>query len=243
MRGLFQYIHAPAPPSIASLLGTALLIVGAGYCVTWGVMQGQIVGVDIALAWAVVSVLPWYGAFEVNKRVLRDYEDLGARIAALAASLLVAMVASALLQKALFSAHGHPIDALALHLVRHGQETVIVALLSIVAALLASRPVTPRAANDRELPVAAERIRWIKSAGNYVEIATPARVEMHRMTLAEAERLLDPAAFVRVNRTTIVARALIVRVKPGAKAGLIELQDGRAVPIGQAYRANFADAA
>lgn len=242
MRGLIHYLHAPAPARVAGPLAAALVLIGAGYCVGLNVLQGHIVTLRDALWWSAVSVLPWYLAFEINKWALLRLESPGWRYGAIAAAILGALLLSSLLQKALFALHGHPLGPLGLHIVVHLTETMLVAVLTVVAALLSTRPVAPRAP-EGELPVAPERIRWIKSAGNYVEIATPARVEMHRMTLAEAERLLDPREFVRVNRTTILSRALIVRIKPGAKAGLIELQDGRAVPIGQAYRANFADAA
>lgn len=241
MRGLIRYFHAPAPPSVASILGAALVLASAGFCVVWNVVQGQIVSLLDAVYWGAITILPWYLAFELNKRFLRRIEDRRRRILAAGGALAGALIASALLQKALFAAHGHPLGPLGLHIVVHLPESAIVALLSVVASLLSSRPIAPRAPAG-ELPIAPERIRWIKSAGNYVEIATPARIEMHRMTLADAERMLNAREFVRVNRSTIIARSLIVRVKPGAKAGLLELSDGRVVPIGQAYRANFAEA-
>jgi hypothetical protein len=242
MRGLIHYVHTPIPTRVASLLGASLVVVGAGLCVALSIYLGDIVSLRDAAYWSAISILPWFAAFELNKRSLRRVENLRLRVGAVAATLLGAMVLSGVLQKAVYAAHGHPLGPLGLHIVVHLPETMIVALLTVLAALMSSQPIAPRAPSG-ELPITPERIRWIKSAGNYVEIATPARVEMHRMTLGDAERLLDPGAFVRVNRSTIVARALIVRVKPGAKAGLIELADGRAVPIGQAYRSNFANVA
>jgi hypothetical protein len=242
MRGLIRYVHTPVPTRFAGLFAASIVVVGAGLCLALSAWLAEVVPLRDAVYWSIITILPWFAAFELNKRSLRRIENLRLRWAIVGATLLGAMVLSGVLQKGVFMAHGRPLSPLGLHIVVHFPEMLVVALLTVLAALMASRPIEPRAPSG-ELPITPERIRWIKSAGNYVEIATPARVEMHRMTLGDAERMLDPSAFVRVNRSTIVARSMIARVKPGAKAGLIELVDGRAVPIGQAYRSNFADAA
>lgn len=54
--------------------------------------------------------------------------------------------------------------------------------------------------------VAVADILWIDTAGNYVQLHLPARTLLHRSTLTELERYLDPAVFVRVHRRTLVRR-------------------------------------
>lgn len=56
-------------------------------------------------------------------------------------------------------------------------------------------------------------VLWIESAGNYVELHLHDRCLLHRSTLAELERYLDPAVFLRIHRRTLVRRSEIVSIR------------------------------
>jgi two-component system, LytTR family, response regulator len=58
-----------------------------------------------------------------------------------------------------------------------------------------------------------EDVRWISSAGNYIELHMDDRNRLHRSALARFERHLDPAEFLRVHRTALVRRASIRALK------------------------------
>lgn len=47
-------------------------------------------------------------------------------------------------------------------------------------------------------------VLWLGSAGNYVELHLAGRSLLHRTTLTELERYLDPAVFLRIHRRTLV---------------------------------------
>lgn len=49
-------------------------------------------------------------------------------------------------------------------------------------------------------------VLWMSSAGNYVELHTASRTILHRQPLGKLEAHLDPAAFMRVHRASIVRR-------------------------------------
>jgi two-component system LytT family response regulator len=52
--------------------------------------------------------------------------------------------------------------------------------------------------------VSLSDVLWIESAGNYVELHLPQHTFLHRSTLAELERYLDPAHFLRIHRRILV---------------------------------------
>jgi two-component system LytT family response regulator len=55
--------------------------------------------------------------------------------------------------------------------------------------------------------IAVDEIEWIQSSGNYVELHLQRRTVLHRTTLSELLKRIDPEVFVRVHRRTIVRRA------------------------------------
>lgn len=61
-------------------------------------------------------------------------------------------------------------------------------------------------------------INYIRGAGNYAEIhLNDGKTILHRETLCELEKQLDPEVFVRIHRSTIVCRNLIVELRPNDK--------------------------
>jgi hypothetical protein len=65
----------------------------------------------------------------------------------------------------------------------------------------------------RRLFVPIEDILWVEAAGNYVELHRRSEPVLHRAPLAEMERRLADAGFVRIHRSRLVRRAAIAAVE------------------------------
>lgn len=65
----------------------------------------------------------------------------------------------------------------------------------------------------RRLFVPVEDILWVEAAGNYVELHRSSAPVLHRAPLAEMERRLADAGFVRIHRSRLVRRAAIAAVE------------------------------
>jgi hypothetical protein len=65
----------------------------------------------------------------------------------------------------------------------------------------------------RRLFVPIDDILWVEAAGNYVELHRRAGRVLHRASLAELERRLAGAGFVRIHRSRLVRRAAIASVE------------------------------
>ncbi len=90
---------------------------------------------------------------------------------------------------------------------------------------------------DRYVLVRASDIDWVEAAANYVRLNTRGRGFMLRMTLAEMERRLDPAEFIRIHRSTIVNTSRIKEIRPDAHGDYdIVLADGRTLKMSRSYR-------
>jgi two-component system LytT family response regulator len=89
---------------------------------------------------------------------------------------------------------------------------------------------------DRICMVPIDDVEWIQGAGNYVEIRAGDRTYLDRRTLQELERRLDPGKFVRIHRSTIVARAAIREVRPGeSDAYQVTLASGMTLRMSRAH--------
>ncbi|MEZ5998015.1 MAG: LytTR family DNA-binding domain-containing protein [Hyphomonas sp.] len=94
--------------------------------------------------------------------------------------------------------------------------------------------------------VEADDVILARAAANYVEVVTPAKTHLARMTMAELERLLDEAGgrHVRVHRSHIVNLDRVRAISPtGEGDATIELDTGEIVPGSRRYRDRFAPAA
>jgi len=81
-------------------------------------------------------------------------------------------------------------------------------------------------------------IAWIEAAGNYAELHLAARTVLHRITLSRLEALLDPAAFLRVHRCTIVRRDQIASlVTDGDGSWRLALRCGAVLAVSERYLA------
>ncbi|MBF7074512.1 response regulator transcription factor [Glaciecola sp. MH2013] len=63
-----------------------------------------------------------------------------------------------------------------------------------------------------------ENISFISGAGNYAEVhLQDGKVILHRETLCELEKQLNPNLFVRIHRSSIVQRKMVVELRPNDK--------------------------
>jgi len=67
---------------------------------------------------------------------------------------------------------------------------------------------------DRIVLVPVGEIEAVMAAGNYVELVTRGGRHLLRQTMADIESQLDPEAFVRIHRSTIVRRVEIREIRP-----------------------------
>lgn len=94
--------------------------------------------------------------------------------------------------------------------------------------------------------VSVDEVVWAKAASNYVEVVTPAKTYLARMTLTQLERLLQEAGgnHVRVHRSHIVNLDHVMVITPtGEGDAVIELDTGETVPGSRRYRDRFAPSA
>jgi len=84
---------------------------------------------------------------------------------------------------------------------------------------------------DEIQPIDVNSIVSITGADDYAEVTTLEGKHLVRMTLAEFEKSLDPARFIRIHRSRIVNVERIERAEPaGGGRLLLHMQDGEAIP-------------
>jgi two-component system LytT family response regulator len=83
---------------------------------------------------------------------------------------------------------------------------------------------------DEIQPIDVHSIVSISGADDYAEVATIDGKHLVRMTLAEFEKALDPARFIRVHRSRIVNVERMARAEPaGGGRLLLHMQDGEMI--------------
>ena len=84
------------------------------------------------------------------------------------------------------------------------------------------------------VPVA--EIRWLASAGNYVELHLGGRRLLHRATLSALEARLPPGEFLRVHRTALVRPSEIAALSVvGDGVYSAQLADGGCLPVSERH--------
>ena len=82
------------------------------------------------------------------------------------------------------------------------------------------------------------RVTRIEADGRYVRLVTAERTHLAQYTLADLERRLDPATFVRIHRSTIVNLRCIRRLRTDDYRDFdVQLTDGSIVRMSRTYRA------
>jgi two-component system LytT family response regulator len=90
---------------------------------------------------------------------------------------------------------------------------------------------------DRFVIVPARDVRWIGAAANYAELHLANATHLVRATLAELEAGLDPAAFARIHRGTIVRVDCVREVVPSSHGDFdVVLNDGAVLRMSRRFR-------
>ncbi|HEV2835728.1 MAG TPA: LytTR family DNA-binding domain-containing protein [Pyrinomonadaceae bacterium] len=83
-------------------------------------------------------------------------------------------------------------------------------------------------------------IAWIASEGNYVSLHSKGKSYLLRETMNGMEEKLDPAAFVRLRRSTIVRIDQIQELHPASQGEFeVVLKDGTTLSSSRRYRKNL----
>jgi LytTr DNA-binding domain-containing protein len=94
--------------------------------------------------------------------------------------------------------------------------------------------------NGRILLLNVEDVDWIASEGNYVRLHSKGKRYLLRETMNGIEKKLDPHAFVRLRRSTIVRIDQIQELHPTSKGEFeVSLKDGTTVSSSRRYRKNL----
>ena len=84
----------------------------------------------------------------------------------------------------------------------------------------------------------ADEIDWIEASANYIRIHAGGRECVVRETMYGIERKLPPGRFVRIHRSIIVNVGRIRQVEPGSSEYILQMHDGKELPIGRSHRAH-----
>ncbi len=80
-------------------------------------------------------------------------------------------------------------------------------------------------------------IDWIEAQGVYVDIHVGRTSLLHRASLSDLERTLNPLEFTRIHRSTIVAIERVVRLEPHTHGEYVAvLTDGTRLRVSRTYR-------
>ncbi|HEY0762883.1 MAG TPA: LytTR family DNA-binding domain-containing protein [Pyrinomonadaceae bacterium] len=94
--------------------------------------------------------------------------------------------------------------------------------------------------NGRIVLLNTEDIEWITSEGNYVSLHSKSKAYLLRETMDRIEKKLDPDAFVRLRRSTIVRIDQIQELHPTSKGEFdVLLKDGTRLSTSRRYRKNL----
>lgn len=84
--------------------------------------------------------------------------------------------------------------------------------------------------------IALADVRWIESAGNYMQLHLATGCVLHRVPLSQLEKYLDPNAFMRVHRSAMVATHQLARLSTqGDGVYQLTLACGDVVPVSHRY--------
>ncbi|WP_443936692.1 LytR/AlgR family response regulator transcription factor [Pedobacter sp. MW01-1-1] len=83
--------------------------------------------------------------------------------------------------------------------------------------------------------IAIDGILYIKALQNYIQIITHGETHTTYLTLKEIEKALENHAFIRVNKSNIVAKSAIKKVD----GNIIRLVNNEMIQIGEGYKETF----
>ncbi|HWA16148.1 MAG TPA: LytTR family DNA-binding domain-containing protein [Gemmatimonadales bacterium] len=110
----------------------------------------------------------------------------------------------------------------------------------VLEAMAPSRPRLERflvRERERSRFVPLSAVDWIETAGNYLKLHTRQESHLIRATMTEVEARLDPAAFARIHRTTIVNLARVKYLEPWSHGDQrVVLDTGERLTLSRRYR-------
>ena len=93
---------------------------------------------------------------------------------------------------------------------------------------------------DRLRIVRTEDIQWIEAEEKYVRLHMQKESLLHRETMSNLERRLDPRRFIRIHRGRIVNLNFVRELAPWTHGDyMIILTDGSRLPLGRRFRGRF----
>lgn len=91
-------------------------------------------------------------------------------------------------------------------------------------------------AEGRVFFLRTEEIEWIEAEGNYVALHTKAKTYLFREAISQFETQLDPCAFQRIHRSTIVNIDCIKELQPLFRGEyLVLMRDGTELKLSRSY--------
>ncbi|GAB2846273.1 LytTR family DNA-binding domain-containing protein [Pseudoduganella ginsengisoli] len=153
---------------------------------------------------------------------------------------------------------GHALEAFDVHaldyIVKPVDEQRLQQALQRAATLLSQRAAYVKALNGFMSPpagywtelavrsvgridrVCLSDVRWMETAGNYVELHLPQRTFLHRTTLSALERYLDPEQFIRIHRRILVRRSQMLALQQAQEGShTLTLACGARLPVSETY--------
>jgi hypothetical protein len=175
---------------------------------------------------------------------------IGIHLAAAVAISLVHVVAMGAIRWAVYAALNGYYDPLwPFHHWPYELRKDLLVYASIVATyvawrLLRTRPSATPGPEILEVRDGARRhfvslsdVVWVEAAGNYVELHRGGGGLLHRASLAEMERRLQRAGFVRIHRSRLVRKDAVARIESKATGDfVVHLRDGRELAGSRRYR-------
>lgn len=232
-RGLSEPLRGPA----LALVLLVVWIAGAAYCMGYERLSTGLGAWPPSLLWSAYGVLPWLALFEAVKR--RDQRSTTPLGPIAIASLLVATGAASLLLEQIAQPNGSPLALQVMRRLPAVAATLLLLLLSRRERRMIARQTLASESETDALRRHAPAIRWIRAADNYLELHLDGQVWTRRITMREAEAILEPLGFVRVHRSFIVNREHVASVVRHKGEPNVRTRDGTLLPIGKAFSGNL----
>lgn len=242
---VLRAITHPLQP--ARMLGAAVLLITLAtlYCQIWCLVAFQLtpqmpMPIEASVAWSFGVVVPWLTCFELCKRGREMAKSPALRAVLVLLIFVAAGFFSVVLELGLDQLlDGRATRPLAFQIAAQLPPAMLTGGLLLIAAFLREQRIDAQQTESRnalgQLLAREAEIEWIEAAGNYVEAHGGGRVTLHRVTMREVERALDPASFARIHRSVIVKAAQVeARVLDGGTPA-VRLKSGKTFRLGSRY--------
>lgn len=237
----FAWIERPL--ALRQIVTALLLLIAAGtvyctlYClIAFPPMHHRMMPVGYSAAWAAFALVPWFLAFEGSKRWAAGRAPLTivTRIIGLAVAAACGSVLLELAANLYFGVHSRTLsfqlaDQLPAFL-------VVAAMLGVGGWRRHASPDVEGGVPDGSPLPPHDQIAWITAAGNYVEIRAGSRLLIRRLTMRQAETMLDRGTFVRIHRSALVNRGHV----EAWHGRTVTMRDGTVLRVGNRHRRNLA---